>query len=117
MNTDAATTTTSTSSLPHTRQYYTYKECDSFFNCCPSGEEEKVCDYACIYANVCVYTVCFNPCSYVPVCLWVGGGEGGVGVCTGQIPTHNLNLIGLGLTGSGQNEEKISRINQDKIIS
>jgi len=38
-------------------------------------------------------------------------------VGTGQIPTHNLNLIGAGLTGWGQNEEKISHINQDKIIS
>lgn len=40
-----------------------------------------------------------------------------VHVRNGQIPTHNLNLIGLGPTGRGQNEEKISHINQDKIIS
>lgn len=50
--------------------------------------------------------------------LWyIRATEEGRGRRTGQIPTHNLNLIGPGLTGWGQNEEKISHINQDKIIS
>lgn len=49
--------------------------------------------------------------------VFSGNGGGEVGRWTGQIPTHNLNLIGPGLTGWGQNEEKISHINQDKIIS
>lgn len=49
-------------------------------------------------------------------CVFVFLRCGGV-AWTGQIPTHNLNLIGPGLTDWGQNGEKISHINQDKIIS
>lgn len=66
--------------------------------------------------------VCFAPHSFVHACVEMcmcefgDGGQRG-GRWTGQIPTHNLNLIGPGLTGWGQNEEKISHINQDKIIS
>lgn len=60
-------------------------------------------------------------CCSLPVCVACVfavylGLEGGWWF-TGQIPTHNLNLIGPGLTGWGQNGEKISHINQDKIIS
>lgn len=55
------------------------------------------------------------PCRFALRCLCVWRLKRGR--WTGQIPTHNLNLIGPGLTGWGQNQEKISHINQDKIIS
>lgn len=65
----------------------------------------QVCAYALIHAVVCM-------CVLRWLCVW-----GKEGTWTWQIPTHNLNLIGAGLPGWGQNEEKISHINQDKIIS
>lgn len=87
-------------------------------------ENYLVCAHArlCLHVCVCLY---FTPYSDVHVCALrclcvcgvFGGWRRGGGRWTGQIPTHNLNLIGPGLTGWGQNEEKISHINQDKIIS